>query len=511
MSNRFRARLMVAACALALGGAAQAETLADAIALAYQTNPTLQAQRASQRALDESVVQAKSAFRPSVSASADVTRSEVEGPQDRESSSGTVSVSQSLYTGGRASAQLSATQADVLAGQQNLRRVEASVLTSVITTYVDVRRALEALRISQDNVTRLRRQLEESQARFDVGDVTRTDVAQSQARYAAAQSSLSAAQANLGIARANYAAVVGQSPGELAEAPSLDAILPKAVDDAFNGAETNNPQILAAEFAERASRARVAQARAATRPSVSARASLGYSAAQVGGLGDAFNDYARTLTTSVTASVPIFTGGLTFSQIRAAVERNNADRLTLENTRRVVMQTVTQAWNQLLGARAGLISNEEQVRAATLAYEGVRQEQQVGLRTTLDVLNAEQELRNAELALVGSRRDEYVAASAVLSAMGLLEARVLTPDVPQYDAASQSARTSGTLIGWAPTEPVVRVVDKVLAPSMGRDPVDTPVATAPVAVSPPDALPPPPAGPPPLPAIVDPASPPATQ
>ena len=119
------------------------------------------------------------------------------------------------------------------------------------------------------------------------------------------------------------------------------------------------------------------------------------------------------------ASMPIFTGGLTSSQIRAALERNNADRLTLEGTRRNVLQTVSQAWNQLLGARAGLVSNQEQVRATTLAYEGVKQEQQVGLRTTIDVLNAEQELRNAEFALVGSRRDEYVAATAVLSAMGL--------------------------------------------------------------------------------------------
>jgi outer membrane protein len=505
MSNRLRVRLLAAACALTVtsGGAVRAESLADAIALAYQTNPVLQGQRATQRALDESVVQAKSPFRPSISANADASRTSIEGPLDRDTSSGGITISQSLYTGGRASAQLSASQADVLAGQQNLRRVEANVLAAVITAYMDVRRSLEALRISQDNVTRLRRQLEESQARFDVGDVTRTDVAQAQARYAAAQSSLSTAQANLGIARASYAALVGQSPGELEEAPSLESVLPASVDQAFAAAEANNPQIMAAEYAERASRARVAQARAILRPSVSVRSSLGYSASEIGGVGDQFGDYSRSVTTSVTASVPIFTGGLNTSQIRASVERNNADRLNLENTRRSVIQTVTQAWNQLLGARASLISNQEQVRATTLAYEGVRQEQQVGLRTTLDVLNAEQELRNAELAQVGSRRDEYVAAAAVLSAMGMLEARVLIPDVAQYDAVGQSARTGGALIGWAPTEPVVRLIDKVGAPFMGRDPTDTPVATAPVIVTPPEALPPPPAGPPPLPPIED--------
>jgi outer membrane protein len=502
MSNRLRARLLAAACGLGLiGAAAHAETLADAITLAYQTNPTLQAQRASQRALDETVVQAKSAFRPSVSATLDASNTDVEGPLDRKTSSGTLNVTQNLYTGGRATWQLSAAEADVLAGQQNVRRVESSVLLSTITAYVDVRRYLESLRISQDNVDRLRKQLDEAQARFDVGDVTRTDVAQAQARYAAAQAGLSNAQANLGIARATYAAVIGQTPGELAQEPSLANLLPVSVDQAFTAAEANNPQIMSAEFTEQASRARVAQARAATRPTVSLRGQLGYSAAQQGVQGDQFRDYSKSVTTEVTATVPIFTGGLTSSSIRQQIERNNTDRLSLENTRRTVVQSVTQAWNQLLGARAGLVSNEEQVRATRLAYEGVQQEQQVGLRTTIDVLNAEAELQSAELALVGSRRDEYVAAALVLQAMGVLEVDKLVPTVPRYDAVGHSKRISNTLVGYAPTEPVVRVIDKVGAPFESKGPADAPVATAPVTVTEPDPLPPDPKGPGPLPVI----------
>lgn len=504
MSKSFRARLLAAACGLGitagLATTAHAESLADAIALAYQTNPVLQAQRATQRALDENVVQAKAnGFRPNANISATVQNQEVEGPRDTKRSQATLNLSQPLYTGGRASAALSASQADVQAGLQNVRRVEASVLTAVITAYVDVRRSLESLRISQDNVARLRRQLEESQARFDVGDVTRTDVAQAQARFAAAQSGLSSAQANLGIARANYAAVVGQSPGELEPEPSLANLLPASVDLAFTAADQNNPQIMAAEYVEQASRARVAQARAATRPTVSAGVGVGYSALEEAGIGDQFGNYSRQITTTVSASVPLFTGGLTFSQIRAALERNNADRLTLENTRRTVLQTVTQAWNQLLGARASLVSNQEQVRATTLAYEGVKQEQQVGLRTTIDVLNAEQELRNAEFALVGSRRDEYVAATAVLSAMGLLEVKNLNTAVPEYDAAGRSARTGGNLLGWTPTEPVVRLIDKVGAPFKRPAPSDGPIATAPVQVTEPEAAPVGGPGPPPLP------------
>ena len=497
MFNTYRARLLAAACGLGIAAgfaaAAHAESLADAIALAYQTNPTLQAQRATQRALDENVVQAKAGFRPTVNGTVshqDVNLSE--GP-DRVQDNETIVVSQPLYTGGRATAALSASRADVQAGLQNVRRVEASVLLSVITSYVDVRRGLEALRISQDNVARLRRQLEESQARFDVGDVTRTDVAQAQARFAAAQASLSTAQANLGIARAGYAAVVGQSPADLTPEPSLANLLPGTVEQAFTAAERNNPQILAAEYTEEASRARVSQARAARRPTVTFNGNFTQST------GAQFANNGNTLSTTFQATMPLFTGGLTSSQIRVALERNNADQLTLENTRRVVLQTITQAWNQLLGARAGLVSNEEQVRATTLAYEGVKQEQQVGLRTTIDVLNAEQELRNAELALVGSRRDEYVAASSVLQAMGVLEARNLTPDVPQYDAAGRSARTAANLIGWTPTEPVVRLGDKVGAPFPRKGPEEGPIATAPVRVTAPEAPPVGGPGPPPLP------------
>jgi outer membrane protein len=497
MSKSFRARLLAAACGLGitagLATAVHAESLADAIALAYQTNPTLQAQRATQRALDENVVQAKAGFRPTVSGTVSHQDVNLSEGADRVQDNKTVSFSQPLYTGGRASAALSASQADVQAGLQNVRRVESVVLLNVITAYVDVRRTLEALRISQDNVARLRRQLEESQARFDVGDVTRTDVAQAQARFAAAQAGLSTAQANLGIARASYAALVGQSPADLAPEPSLGNILPATIDEAFAEAERNNPQILGAEFTEQASRARVSQARAARRPTVSFNGNVTEST------GAQFANNGRTITTTFQATMPLFTGGLTSSQIRAALERNNADRLTLENTRRTVLQSVSQAWNQLLGARAGLVSNEEQVRATKLAYEGVKQEQEVGLRTTIDVLNAEQELRNAEFALVGSRRDEYVAASAVLSAMGKLDAATLTPEVPQYDAAGRSRRAGNNLLGWAPSEPAVRLVDKVGAPFKRPAPDDGPIATAPISVTDPEAPPVGGPGPPPLP------------
>lgn len=495
MSNSRRAKLLAAVCSAGLMAVlatpVAAESLFDALTLAYQTNPTLQEQRANLRALDENVVQAKTGLRPTASISADYARQQtyygnltktsifstakvrsVEG----SSSGATLSVTQPLYTGGRVSSAIDAAQADVLAGRENLRSVEAGVLFNVIQAYVDVRRDQERLKISQDNVAVLQRQLDEAQARFDVGEITRTDVAQAQARLAAAQAGLSSAQAQLAISRASYAAVVGQNPGDLEAEPSLDNLLPTTIESAFDAAEKSNPQILAADYTEQASRARVAQAKAATRPSVSLRGSVGWTD-NASGNNPPFDNYDRGSSASVVTTVPLFTGGLTTSQIRQAEQRSNADRLAIEVARRDVLKNIAQAWNGLQGQRALLISNEEQVKAARIAFEGVRQEAQVGLRTTLDVLNAEQELRNAELALVSARHDEYVAAALLLQAMGSLEARYLTPDVPRYDP-TKNAKKVAKAWGATPWDPLVLAADRILAPTPAPAPADAPMATA---------------------------------
>jgi outer membrane protein len=464
-----------------MGSVAHAESLADAIALAYQTNPTLQAQRATQRALDENYVQARTGLRPNASVSASVTTTYTDPDSIftknlSNSASATLSITQPIYTGGRVSTQITATEADVMAGRQNLRRVEESVLASVIQAYVDVRRDQERLRIAQENVNVLQRQLEETKARFDVGELTRTDVAQAEARLAAAQAGLSSSQAQLAISRSNYAAVVGQSPGNLEAEPSLANLLPPSVDEAFDAAEKGNPQILAADFTEQASRARVAYARSQYLPSLSARLSVGESGSATDSRSP-FNNGSLAASASAVVTVPLFTGGLTESQIRQAKERNNTDRINIEGARRQVLQNVSTAWNQLLGARANLVSNEEQVRAATVAFEGVRQEAQVGLRTTLDVLNAEQELRSAELALVTAKHDEYVAAAGLLSAMGRLEIKNLNPAVPVYDPKTSFDKVNHSW-GWVPWEGPVHALDQIFSPQPGPAPADVPVATA---------------------------------
>ena len=476
MPRSRKAGLVAFVSAIALfGGAtlARADDLVDAIALAYQTNPTLQAQRASQRALDESYVQARAELRPSVTVSASVATSDTHPSlvsQPVNSSGASISVTQPIYSGGRAASQISAAEADILAGREGLRRVEQSVLQSVIAAYVDVRRDQQRLIIAEDNVAVLRRQLQEAQARFDVGEITRTDVAQSQARLAGAQAQRSSAQAALAISRANYASVIGQNPGELSPEPPLAGLLPASVQAAFDQAARDNPQVRQADYAEQASAARVAAARALNRPTFALRGSMGVSGGAAGG--SPFTDYTRNLSASAVASFPLFTGGVNESSVRAAAERNNVDRLGIESARRQATLQVAQAWNQLLGARANLLANEEQVRAATIAFEGTRQEAQVGLRTTLDVLNAEQELRVAQLALVDARHDEYVASAGVLAAIGALNVQSLAPNIPVYDPQRNLNRVRGA--GALPWDEVVEGVDRGGAPAIVTRPAPTP-------------------------------------
>ncbi len=482
--------LMLAAAA----APALAETLADAIALAYDSNPTLQAQRATQRALDENWVQARAGYRPSVSAQAQANYQESRTPAKArglidtngdgipdtlasgrsvvESGVLALSISQPVYTGGRVAAAVSAAEADILTGRENLRRVESQVLGQVVQAYVDVRRDQEALRIRNEDLVVLQKQLDESRARFDVGEITRTDVAQSEARLAASQAAVQSAQAQLAVSRSNYAAVVGQNPGDLAPEPSLVGLLPADVDKAYDIAERDNGQIRAAQYTEQASKARVAAARAERMPSLSVRGTLGYS----GDIAPLNTDqYSRNVTGVAVVTVPLFTGGLTSSRVRAAIERNNADRINIETARRTVRQNLTQAWSTLLAARSNITSTDEQVRAARIAAEGVHQEQQVGLRTTIDVLNAEQELRAAELSQVAARHDEYVAAATVLIQVGRLQADYLTPSVPRYDARANFNSLRITW-GWVPWEEPMALVDSVTVPKTKEKPLDPPPA-----------------------------------
>jgi outer membrane protein len=487
MLNRTRALVSAAVLALAAGLSAPAfaqETLQQAADLAYNTNPTVLGQRANQRALDESVPQARAGLRPSVDVSASANYSYSEsagGPREidtdgdgvpdttvnfpssnSDSTSGSVSIglSQTLWSGGRIGLGISVAEANVMAGRENLRSVEQQVLASVIQVYADVLRDEEILRIRESNLTVLQRQLDEANARFEVGEITRTDVAQAEARLAQSQADLANARAQLAVSRAAYAAVVGQAPGTLTPLPSL--AVPADFDAALGVALVENPAIRSATYGLAAAEGRVALARAEYLPSVRATASYGGSTSDLGDLGQLADETA--FRAGATLSVPIFTGGLNASRVSQALEQANAAQIAVEGERRGVLQSVSNAYAQLVSARANVAAGEEAVRAATVAAEGVRQEAQVGLRTTLDVLNGELELRNAEVALATARRNEYVAQANLLLAMGRLDIAVLAPGTEVYDPAAnyQRVRNRGAL----PWEGAIEALDRIAAPQI---------------------------------------------
>jgi outer membrane protein len=482
MLSSYRALASAAAAALlAAAGTARAETLLDAIELAYSTNPTLQAQRAAQRALDEEYVQAQAALRPTINASVSDTYTKLSenndtflpGPFKLQTETAGVNLTQPIYTGGAATAAIRAAERDVLQGRETLRATEAQIMGMVIQAYMDVMRDAESVRIEQENLAVLQRQLQETSAEFDVGEVTRTDVAQAEARLAAAQASLSAAQAQLQVSRANYAQVVGQTPGDLAAPPSLTGV-PATFDAALDIAEKENPSLLGAQYGELAARSRVAEARAAYRPTLSAQVSyqvqrqpLGTQFVNTGSGLEPFteNPYQHTFTAGATLSVPLFTGGARGSKVRQALAQDNQAVYGVEGQRRLVLQSISQDWAQISSSHAQTLSNEEQVKAAAVAAEGERQEAQVGLRTIIDVLNAEQELRTSQLSLVQSRHDEYVFTAQLLATMGRLEIRYLNPAAPAYNPKRNFDQVR--MKGWTPIDPIVNAFDAAGAPSGG--------------------------------------------
>ncbi len=479
MLKRSRALASVAVIALfgGVGAPAWAETLQEAIALAYRTNPSLLAQRANQRALDESIVQARAGLRPSLSVtvSGDYVRDYSDAPfgnPDSDSASASIGLSQTLWSGGRIGHGISAAEADILAGRENLRDVEQAVLASVIQAYADVIRDMEVLRIRQANLSVLQRQLEEASARFEVGEITRTDVAQSEARLAQSEADLANAQAQLSTSRAAYAAVVGQAPGDLAPMPVLPGV-PADFDSALDVALQDNPGIRAAAWTLRAAEAGVAAARAEYMPSLRAQASYGGSNDDFDRFGDIADN--TRLTAGATLSVPLFTGGLNASRVAQALERANAAQINVEGERRETLRAVSSAYAQSISARSTLQAGEEAVRAATVAAEGVRQEAQVGLRTTLDVLNQELELRNAEVTLASARRNEYVAQANLLAAMGRLEGPDLDPSLERYDPAANYDRVRNR--GALPWDGLIETLDRVAAPPVtpAVDQADAPI------------------------------------
>jgi outer membrane protein len=458
---------------LATGAAgARAEDIADALARAYQTNPSLQSQRFELRALDEAYVQAHAGVRPSaelqVSAdyadnrfgdSAQALRLVADPTVGRrlETNQGQAMVvlEQPLYSGGQASGAIEGAALRIRGGRTALRVSEGDLLLQVIATYADVRRDMQSLEVRRRNLAALERQLDITTARQEAGEVTRTDVAQAQAQRQAALAQIAAAQVQLQASRATYAALVGENPGELAPETPLP-LLPATLDEAFDRAEEGNPDLEQARLAEQQSRLEAQMAKTAARPRVTARTAYGVSG-EFAPFYSQDQDTAWTATISV--SKPLFAGGAFQAAYRGALDRNGADRLRIEAARRQVIQNVLSAWNQAAAMRANIQVQIAQVAAAEVAFDGMSEEFRVGQRSTLDVLVAEQTLREAQLSLLSSRRDAYVAEAALLRQLGLLEMGVLTTGVRLYDPSAHLREVRRK--GAAPWEGLLTALDRV--------------------------------------------------
>ncbi len=432
--------LTIIACApLALAtmtaGPAAAETLQDAMALAYQTNPTIRAERARLKATRESKAQAWAGALPQISATGVYNKVDssqtgliFSQPTDPPGSVGSndsnfntlsaaVNAEQPIFTGFRNFNAIKQAAARVRAGGAQLVATEQQVLNDVATAYFNVQRNMAVHRLTTKNVAVLFRQQEMAAVRFEVGEITRTDVAQADARLAGARAELSRALGDLAVARATYAQLVGQAAGEL-EAVEYLPDLPETLDAAQALAFEFAPAAVGAREQAEISRRQVAIARGALLPSVSLTAGYQYAEEP-----SSFIDNDEQFAYGARATVPLFLGGINYSRVREAKALHSSDRSRLLEAERLVTAQVTAAWERLVAARAIIVSATASVDANRLALEGVTQEALVGARTTLDVLDAEQELLNSEVTLVSAEYDAQAAAYGLLAAVG-----VLTPE-----------------------------------------------------------------------------------
>jgi outer membrane protein len=415
---------------------ASAESLTDALAAAYQSNPDLMSQRAQLRATDERVPQALAGWRPNVTAQGSYgaarSRAKVASGAPAISTtqhplSGAVTLDQNLFAGGRTVNATEQAEYAVKAGRDTLTSAEQNTLINAVSAYMNVIRDEGVVKLNQNNIEVLKRQLEATRDRFRVGELTRTDVAQSEARLSGARTSLTQGQAQLTASRAAYERVVGHAPGTL-ERPKPVANLPQSEEQARGIAAQNNPDLQAARNSEASSRAAISVAKGSILPSFDVQAAYQYGRNSTSGLYSAQESSIVGVLT-----VPLYQGGAEYSRVREAKEQHNQSMMQIASTQRVVDEGVRNAWEALRSARANIISSQDQVKANEIALEGVRQEEQVGSQTTLDVLNAEQELLNARVTLVTAERDEAVAEFNLLAATGQMTAKQLQLPVKYYD------------------------------------------------------------------------------
>ena len=442
------------------------ETLEQALADAYLLNPRLNAERARLRAIDEQVALAKSGLRPTITGTGEAAyvnqNSNFAGAATSLSALGggltsdgvshphgyAVTLSQLLCGGFQNLNAVREAKSLVQSQRELLRQVEQVVLLDAATAYVNVVRDQAVVRLRENDVRVLTEQLKATRDRFDVGEVTRTDVAQAEARRSEALATLAGAQANLKSSRATYEQVVGHPPGTLRAPPSIRHLLPNSLDVAMTLGDGENPTILAAVYNEESSLYAVERIMGEMLPQVSLQAQYEKAFDQSSSISD-------VETTSVTGrvSVPLYQGGSVSARVRQAKETNNQLKREVEDARLRVHADVIANWGILQSSGPAIRSAESAVSANKIALTGVREEEKVGQRTTLDVLDAQRELLNSQIGLVSALRDRVVAEYSLYSAIGRMDAQTLGLSVPYYDPFEHYEIIKNKLFGLKPPEP----------------------------------------------------------
>ncbi|MBV9955867.1 MAG: TolC family outer membrane protein [Pseudolabrys sp.] len=435
-----RAIVLLASASWPLSQSA-AESLESALIQAYQNNPQINAQRAAVRVTDENVPTALAGYRPRVSATASVgqlhqdVQTRITGGAlanlsgNYTTSAYGITATQTLYNGFQTANRTRQAEAQVFSARETLRSTEQTVLLQAVTAYMNLLRDTAIFDLQKRNVEVLGEQLRQVRDRFNVGEVTRTDVAQSESRIAAGRSQVLSAEANYKSSAATYRQVIGHDPGRLVPGTPVDRFSPSTLPAAVGSGSAEHPSVTTAQYNVDAAQSAVKIAEGALLPTVSLQGSAQQSYNSTITSRDLF-----TGTVVGSVSVPIYQGGAEYAAVRQAKETLGQRRIDLDTARDQVRQTVVQSWGQLEAAKANIEATGAQVQAAEVALNGVREEARVGQRTTLDVLNAQQELVNARVSLVSAQRDRVVASYTLLAAVGRLAPQILGLSAPNYDA-----------------------------------------------------------------------------
>jgi outer membrane protein len=407
------------------------------MAQAYQTNPQLNAERARQRATDENVPQALAGYRPQIVASLSAGLQAVRNLlPDNTVQSATlkpwiigVTVTQTLFNGFKTANSVRVAELQVQAGREALRNVGQGVLLDAVTAYSNVLANQSLVQAQRANVAFLQETVGITQKRLNAGDVTPTDTAQAEARLSRGRADLNAAEVNFAISQATYTQVIGNSPGHLSLAEPIDRYLPRSRDDAIALASKEHPTVLAAGFDVDVASTSIRVAESSLLPTVTVQGNASHSADADPSLTTFRTDQASVVG-QITA--PIYDGGTASSQTRQAKETTAQSRLVLDQVRNQSRTAAVGAWVANEGAKIAVSASEAEVRAATVALEGVRKEAAGGQRTTLDVLNAQQDLISARARLIGAQRDRVIASYTLLSAIGRLDVKTLALNTPDY-------------------------------------------------------------------------------